>query len=155
MWFFCLRPEMQLLCKSGPKIRNCLFKVKFSTLSNFNNIEFNGLVGFFHIWPKKFSFGKLIRICRTEFNGDDHFFRFSLEIPFFSNFGPKTQNCQFKLKFRTLAYFEYVKVDCDVYFSCFRPFFQVLSKQSVCYFWCYLINLPAVYSRDLASIVSI
>ena len=37
----------------------------------------------------------------AEFNGDVHFLRFLLEIPFLGKLGPKDQNCQFKLKFGT------------------------------------------------------
>ena len=38
-----------------------------------------------------------------ELNSDVHFFRFWLEIPFLRKFGPKIQNCQFKLKSGTWA----------------------------------------------------
>ena len=31
------------------------------------------------------------------FNGDDDFFCFRSEIPFWGKFGPKTQNCLFKM----------------------------------------------------------
>ena len=34
----------------------------------------------------------------VEFNGDVHFFCFSLEIPLLGKLGPKSQNCQFNLK---------------------------------------------------------
>ena len=37
----------------------------------------------------------------VEFSGAVSFFRFWLEIPFLGKFGPKNQNCQFKLKFGT------------------------------------------------------
>ena len=37
----------------------------------------------------------------AEFSGGVHFSRFKVEIPFLGKFGPKTQNCQFKLKFGT------------------------------------------------------
>ena len=36
-----------------------------------------------------------------EFNGGVHFFCFVLEMLFLSKFGPKNQNCQFKVKFGT------------------------------------------------------
>ena len=34
----------------------------------------------------------------AEFNGGIHFFCFKPGRPFFGKFGPKNQNCQFKLK---------------------------------------------------------
>ena len=37
----------------------------------------------------------------ARFNGTVHLFCFRLEISFLSKFGPKNQNCQFKLKFGT------------------------------------------------------
>ena len=37
----------------------------------------------------------------AEFNGDVYFLRFQPEIPFLAKFGPKNQNCQFKVKLDT------------------------------------------------------
>ena len=37
----------------------------------------------------------------AQFNGGVHFLYLKVEIPFFGKFGPKKQNCQFKLKFGT------------------------------------------------------
>ena len=37
----------------------------------------------------------------AKFRDGVHFFYFQLEIPFLGKFGPKTQNCQFRLKFGT------------------------------------------------------
>ena len=44
-------------------------------------------------------------------------------------------------------YFEYVKSNGDVHFFCFRPFFARFFQKINLAFWCYLINLPAVYSQ--------
>ena len=70
-------------------------------------------------------------------------FLFRLEIPFLGKFGPKTQNCWFKLKFGT--YTNYYKQHSMVVFSffCFRPasFVQKIHLA----FWCYLVNVWAVY----------
>ena len=38
---------------------------------------------------------------QRELNGVVHFFCFRPETPFLGKFGPKNQNCQFKLKFGT------------------------------------------------------
>ena len=37
----------------------------------------------------------------AEFNSDAQFVCFRLEIPFLGKFGPKSQNCQFQMKFDT------------------------------------------------------
>ena len=37
----------------------------------------------------------------TKFNGGIHFFYFRIQIHFFGEFGPKNQNCEFKIKLRT------------------------------------------------------
>ena len=74
---------------------------------------------------------------------------FRPEIPFLGKFGPKIQNCHFKLKFGTYAISKRIKFDGDAYFFCFRLFLQVLSKKIHLAFWCYLINLPAVCSQKL------
>ena len=59
------------LIKFGPKIPNCLFKVKLGTQSNFN-MQNSIMMFIFSIFDQNKSFlGKL---------------------------GPKNQNCQFKLK---------------------------------------------------------
>ena len=44
---------------------------------------------------------RLTRICNVELNGAVRFLYFRPETPFLDKFGPKTQNCQFKLTFGT------------------------------------------------------
>ena len=59
------------------------------------------------IWSKKSKLSVLAKIWSLhlleypEFNGGVHFLCFWPEISFLSKFGPKIQNCQFKLKFGT------------------------------------------------------
>ena len=48
-----------------------------------------------------------------------------------------------------LDYFEYVKFDGDVPFFCVRPFLANFVQNIHLAFWCYLVNLPAVYSKRL------
>ena len=43
------------------------------------------------------------KIKTAEFNSDVHFFGFQPEITFLGKFGPKNQNCPFKLKFGTYS----------------------------------------------------
>ena len=40
-------------------------------------------------------------LVHVQFNAAVHFFIFKLEAPFLDKFGPKYQNCLFKLKFRS------------------------------------------------------
>ena len=90
------------------KYQNCQFKLKCGNLNTQN-----GDVHFFCFW-REFLFwanlvqkikivnlswnlvSRLIRMCRVQC-----FIFFRLEIPFLDKYSPKSQNCQFKLKFRT------------------------------------------------------
>ena len=60
----------------------------------------SSFTGFVNFVPNILS-GIVAYFGYAEFNGDVHFFRFRLEISFLGKFDPKTQNCQFKLKFDT------------------------------------------------------
>ena len=59
------------------------------------------------IWSKKWNLSFQAEIWYNEkfgyveFHGGVHFFCFGLETPFLGKFGPKNENCQFKLKFGT------------------------------------------------------
>ena len=55
----------------------------------------------------------------VEFNGGVPFFCFRLEIPFLGKFGPKTQNCQFKLKILCLDLLKHAEFNGDVRFFLF------------------------------------
>ena len=72
--FFNFRPEILFLRKFGPKIKNCLFKVKFVTKTN-SNMQNSMAMFTFSVFDRKYCFlGKL---------------------------DPKIQNCSFKVKFVT------------------------------------------------------
>ena len=60
----------------------------------------------------------LIWICR--FNGGVNFICFRLKIHFFGKFGPKNQNCQFKLKFAGVysSTFVYSHFSSEIKFLC-------------------------------------
>ena len=110
--FLCFWPEISFLSKFGPKIQNCQFKLKFGTETNSN--KQNSMVLFtFSVFNRKYPFWVslvqklkivsfswnlvpgLIRICKIQWW---YSFFFRPEIPFLGKFGPKNQNCQFKLK---------------------------------------------------------
>ena len=84
------------------------------------------------------------KICFWNSEFDFHFCLFRLKIFFWGKFGPNFRNCQFNMKFG-----KYVKFDFGVHFFCFRPFFASFVPKIHLAFWCYLINLPAVYSQRL------
>ena len=69
--FSVLDWKYPFLGKFGPKIQNCLFKVKYGTLTN-SNMQNQMVIFTFFFWP---------------------------EISFMGKFGPKILNCQLKLKF--------------------------------------------------------
>ena len=46
------------------------------------------------------------------------------------------------------ANFVYVKFDGGVHFFCFRPYFVSFTQKIHLAFWCYVINLLAVYSQS-------
>ena len=105
--------EIPFLGKFGPKYRNCHFQVKFGAYTN-SNIQNSMVLFFYSVFDWKYPFWanlvekvkiiswswnlvvRLIRICRIQWcNG------FWVEIPYLGKFGPKNQNCHFKLKFGT------------------------------------------------------
>ena len=81
----------------------------------------------------------------TAFNRDVHLFFFWPKIPFFSKLDP--ESCQFKLKLGTLTNLNMQKSMVMFIFFCFWP--SSLVQKINFAFWCYLINLPAVYSQRL------
>ena len=58
-------------------------------------------------WPKKSKLSVEAEISKldyfeyAELNDTVHFFSFGVEIPFLGKFGPRNENCHFKLKFGT------------------------------------------------------
>ena len=46
-------------------------------------------------------------------------------------------------------YFKYVKFDGDIHFFFCRPFLVSFVQKLYLALWCYLINLPVVYSQRL------
>ena len=114
--FFYFRWETPFLGKFGPKNQNCQFQLKFGTKTN-SNMQSPMVVFTFCVLDWKHPFWAnlvqklnivslswnlvsiLIRICRIQFCL--HCLYFRMETPFLGRFGPKNQNCQFKLKFGT------------------------------------------------------
>ena len=107
------RPEITFLDKFGLKNKNCEFKPKHGIWIN-SNMQNSVVVFSFSVLDRKNPFWanlvqkikivslswnlvpRLIRIL--EFNGELHCFCFLLETPVLGKFGPKIQNCLFKLK---------------------------------------------------------
>ena len=71
----------------------------------------------------------LVQFKYVEFDGDLHFF-LQLEFSFLGKFGPKNQNCQFKLKFGTLTNSNMQNSMVVFYYFCFRPETTFLDKFS-------------------------
>ena len=61
---------------------------------NFSAFDWN-----YPFWGNLVQIIKIVRL--SVFNGMVHLICFRLEIHFLGKFGPKNQNCQFKLKFDT------------------------------------------------------
>ena len=110
--FFWFRLEIRFWGKFGPGNQNCQFQLKFGTKTNLNMqnsvVLFTFSVfdwkylfrsKFYHwIWslvPSKFWICRIHKLFT--------FFQFWEDILFLGKFGPKSQNCQFKLKFGTLT----------------------------------------------------
>ena len=70
------------------------------------------------------------------------FFCFQPEIPFLDKFGPKKQNCQFKLKFDTHTYFRYAELNPGL------PFFRYPVDQKYA-FWASLVQKIRTVSLTL------
>ena len=93
---------------SFAKIQNCLFKVKFGTWTN-SNMQ-NSMVMFtFFIYNRKYPFcvNLILKIKIVSLNwklvpnGGVHLFCYRKKIPCLGKFGPKNENCWFKMKFGT------------------------------------------------------
>ena len=69
----------------------------------------------------------------AEFNGGVHFLCFKRETPFSGKFAPKTQNCQFKVKFGTYTNSNMLNT-VVVFTFCIldgkHPFGQIWSRKS-------------------------
>ena len=91
-------------------------------------IPFLGKIG-----PRLISLGwnfvsRLIQICRIPWSCS--LFLFMTGNIFLGKFGPKNQNCQFELKFRTRLIWicTIMQKICGLYFFCFRPEKPFLDK---------------------------
>ena len=112
--FFCFPLEIPFLSKFDPKNKDCQFNLKFGTCTN-SSMENSMLMFTFFVFKQKYPFwANLIakfKIDCLKWNWVPRLIRiltitwwclhFRLEIPFLGKFGPKNQNCQFKLKFDT------------------------------------------------------
>ena len=137
-----------LLGKFGPKLQNWIFKLKFGTMTN-SNLK-NSIVMFtFSVFDRKHPFWanlvqkfkvvclkwnlvpRPIRICRIQWGCSTFCFR--RELLFLGKFDQKFD------RFRPEIHF----------FSKFAPGIQNWLFKLKNDIWCYLINLPAVYSQRL------
>ena len=97
----CFRLEIPFLAKFGPKDQNCQFRLKFELFQPLAlNLFWAYLVRKFkfvcsgkNLLPRLFEYAK--------FNDGVLCICFRLETPFLGKFGPKKENCKFRLRFDT------------------------------------------------------
>ena len=159
--FFCFRTEIPFLGKFAPKNQNYQFELKFGTCTNLNmqNQWWYSLFPFLtkntffgKIWSKKskLSVGTEIwyldyaQFEYAQFNGDAGFFCFRPKITFLDKFGPRSQNCQFKLKFNTYNHFYNILRLSDV-----LPNFPFTTSETMRDYKYGMYELPNELSNDL------
>ena len=94
--FFCFKPEKILLSKSGQQNQNCQFKLKFGTKTNLNMSNSMMMMLTFSLFDHKYPFWantvqkfkiacskwyfleRLIRLCKIQWWGLFHLFRFEI-----------------------------------------------------------------------------
>ena len=93
---------------------------------------------------------RLIRMCRIQW--DVQFLCFQPEVFFWANSVQKIKIISLSWNFVFgLIWIWRIQWWCS--FFCFPLFWEVLNKKIYFRFWCYLINLPAIYAQRLEAIL--